>query len=68
MASAEPSRRVEKVVASTPLCEMSEQQRREFHEALGGRMRMPFAAMPSIDLAGPGGGEGRVSAPVRAVL
>ena len=34
MASAELSRRVQKVVAYPPLCEMSEQQRREFHEAL----------------------------------
>jgi hypothetical protein len=34
MATAELSRRVEKVVAYPPLCEMGEQQRREFHEAL----------------------------------
>ena len=34
MASAELSRRVEKVVAYPPLCEMDEHQRREFHEAL----------------------------------
>jgi hypothetical protein len=34
MASAEPSRRVGKVVAYPPLCEMSPEQRREFHEAL----------------------------------
>jgi hypothetical protein len=34
MASAQLSRRVEKVVAYTPLAEMSDQQRREFHEAL----------------------------------
>jgi hypothetical protein len=34
MASAELSRRVEKVVAYPPLCEMSDGQRREFHEAL----------------------------------
>jgi hypothetical protein len=34
MASAELGRRVEKVVGYPPLCEMSDQQRREFHEAL----------------------------------
>jgi len=34
MASAELSRRVEKVVSYPPLVEMAEQQRREFHEAL----------------------------------
>ena len=34
MASAELSRRVEKVVGFPPLSEMSDQQRREFHEAL----------------------------------
>jgi hypothetical protein len=34
MASAELSRRAEKVVAYPPLCEMDQQQRREFHEAL----------------------------------
>jgi hypothetical protein len=34
MASAELSRRVEKVVAYPPLCEMAADQRREFHEAL----------------------------------
>jgi hypothetical protein len=34
MASAELSRRVEKVVGYPPLCEMDEHQRREFHEAL----------------------------------
>jgi hypothetical protein len=34
MASAELSRRVEKVVGYPPLSEMSERQRREFHEAL----------------------------------
>jgi hypothetical protein len=34
MASAELSRRVGKVVAYPPLCEMDEGQRREFHEAL----------------------------------
>jgi hypothetical protein len=34
MASAELSRRVEKVVGYPPLCEMGEGQRREFHEAL----------------------------------
>ena len=34
MASAELSRRVEKVVGYPPLSEMSENQRREFHEAL----------------------------------
>jgi hypothetical protein len=34
MASAELSRRVEKVVAYPPLSEMSELQRRELHEAL----------------------------------
>ena len=33
-ASAELSRRVEKVVGYPPLCDMSDQQRREFHEAL----------------------------------
>jgi hypothetical protein len=36
MASAELSRRVEKVVAYPPLCDMDEGQRREFHEALLG--------------------------------
>ena len=34
MASATLSRRVGKVVAYPPLCEMSDLQRREFHEAL----------------------------------
>jgi len=34
MASAELSRRVEKVVGYPPLCEMDDSQRREFHEAL----------------------------------
>ena len=34
MASAELSRRVEKVVGYPPLSEMSADQRREFHEAL----------------------------------
>jgi hypothetical protein len=34
MASAEPSRRVEKVVGYPPLCEMGDLQRHEFHEAL----------------------------------
>ena len=34
MASAELSRRVEKVVGYPPLSEMGDDQRREFHEAL----------------------------------
>ena len=34
MASAELSRRVEKVVGYPPLCDMGDAQRREFHEAL----------------------------------
>ena len=34
MASADLSRRVGKVVGYPPLCDMSELQRREFHEAL----------------------------------
>jgi hypothetical protein len=34
MASAELSRRVEKVVGYPPLCDMGVDQRREFHEAL----------------------------------
>jgi hypothetical protein len=34
MASAALSRRVEKVVGYPPLCDMSDLQRREFHEAL----------------------------------
>jgi hypothetical protein len=34
MASAELSRRVEKVVGYPPLCDMDDPQRREFHEAL----------------------------------
>jgi hypothetical protein len=34
MASAELSRRVEKVVGYPPLSELDEQQRREFHETL----------------------------------
>ena len=34
MASAELSRRVEKVVGHPPLSEMADQQRRDFHEAL----------------------------------
>jgi hypothetical protein len=34
MPSVELSRRVEKVVGYPPLCEMSDLQRREFHEAL----------------------------------
>jgi hypothetical protein len=34
MASADLSRRVGKAVAYSPLCEMSDLQRREFHEAL----------------------------------
>jgi hypothetical protein len=33
MASAELSRRVRKVVGYPPLCDMTEHQRREFHEA-----------------------------------
>lgn len=36
MASAELSRRAEKVAGYPPLCEMDEFQRREFHEALLG--------------------------------
>jgi hypothetical protein len=34
MSSAELSRRVEKVVGYPPLCEMGDDHRREFHEAL----------------------------------
>jgi hypothetical protein len=34
MASAELSRRVEKLVGYPPLCDMGDAQRREFHEAL----------------------------------
>ena len=34
MASADLSRRVERVVGYPPLCEMGDLQRREFHEAL----------------------------------
>jgi hypothetical protein len=34
MASADLSRRVEKVVGYPPLCDMGDAQRREFHEAL----------------------------------
>ena len=34
MASAELSRRIEKVVGYPPLCDMDDTQRREFHEAL----------------------------------
>jgi hypothetical protein len=34
MASAELSRRVEKVVGYPPLCDMDDRQRSEFHEAL----------------------------------
>jgi hypothetical protein len=34
MASAELTRRVRKVVGCPPLCEMSDLQRQEFHEAL----------------------------------
>jgi hypothetical protein len=34
MASADLSRRVGKVVAYPPLCDLSDHQRREFHEAL----------------------------------
>jgi hypothetical protein len=34
MASADLSHRVEKVVGYQPLCEMGDDQRREFHEAL----------------------------------
>jgi hypothetical protein len=34
MASAPLSRRVEKVVGYSPLCDMGDQQRREFQEAL----------------------------------
>ncbi len=34
MASAELSRRVEKVVGYAPLSEMSDEQRREFHQTL----------------------------------
>jgi hypothetical protein len=34
MASAELSRRVEKVVGYPPLCDMGDHQRGEFHEAL----------------------------------
>jgi hypothetical protein len=46
MASAELSRRVEKVVGYPPLSEMSDHQRREFQEAL-------FDA-DSLELGGPG--------------
>jgi len=34
MASAELSRRVEKVVRNPPLCDIGDDQRRELHEAL----------------------------------
>jgi len=45
MASAALSRRVGKVVGYPPLCEMSDLQRREFHEAL-------LDADGFVDLAG----------------
>jgi hypothetical protein len=44
MASAELSRRVEKVVAHPPLSEMSEDQRREFHEGIARRRRLRGSA------------------------
>ncbi len=47
MASAEFSRRVEKVVGYPPLCKLSRKQRREFHEAL-------LEASSFEDLAGSG--------------
>jgi hypothetical protein len=49
MASAELSRRVEKVVGYPPLSEMDDTQRREFHEAL-------LDADSFEDLPGPGAG------------
>jgi hypothetical protein len=40
MASAELSGRVEKVVAYAPLCEMSREQRRDFHEGATRRLHL----------------------------
>jgi hypothetical protein len=57
MASAELSRRVEKVVGYPPLSEMSEDQRREFHEAL-----LDATTLRSC----PGSGRRRSSRPRRA--
>jgi hypothetical protein len=59
MASAELSRRVEKVVGYPPLCDMGELQRREFHLALldaGGfedlRLRRPAREVAGGDSGG----------------
>jgi hypothetical protein len=55
MASAELSRRVEKVIGYRPLPELGDHQRREFHEALleGRRLRGPpgkwQAAIPEAE-------------------
>jgi hypothetical protein len=53
MASAELSRRVEKVVGYPPLLEMDDRQRREFHEALlDADSRRPTGEVASGDHGG----------------
>jgi hypothetical protein len=59
MASAELSRRVENVVGHPPLCEMDDQQRREFHEAL--LEADSFEDLPGVS-AGDRGGRGEPAA------
>ena len=61
MASAELSRRVEKVVGYPPLSEMSGRQRREFHEAL---LDAATFEDPSWKVAG--GSPGRGTEPAEA--
>ena len=48
MASAELSRRVEKVVGHPPLSEMGDLQRREFHEALLDAAAASFTGGPTL--------------------
>jgi hypothetical protein len=54
MASVELSRRVERVVAYPPLCEVAPDQRREFHEGAGRRrqLRGPAGQVAGGDLEG----------------
>jgi len=60
MASAALSRRVGKVVAYPPLCEMSDLQRREFHEAL--LAADSFEDLPCNWQAATSGASGRAAA------